>query len=373
MNILIISPDYPDKFHNGAAFVQQLVNEFARMGNHCCVIAPHSLSRTKRLSQGKESFAIGAGSVMIERPSHISFSTLRIFGRNISSILRQRAINKALNRMIFVPDVVYCHFWRCGYEGFHYAKKKGIPLFVASGESSIPAIEHNDREDFFRYVKGVVCVSSKNKKESIEKGMTTADKCVVFPNAINQNLFKKMDKNECRAKLGLPKEAFITATLGWFSQRKGQQRVAQAISMLNDDSIKSVFIGGGEDSPTGSHIVFCGQVMHDNVPMYLNSADVYVLPTRAEGCCNSIIEAMACGQPIISSDRSFNYDICNKSNSILIDPDNIDEIASAIKRVKEDTDMQVRMSEGAIATAKNLSIEKRAKGVLDFMISRMGN
>ena len=371
MNILIVSPDYPDNYHNGAAFVQQLVNEFARIGNNCFVIAPHSITNTKRLSQGREQIKIGNGTVTIERPNHFSFSTLRIFGKSISSITRQRAINKVLRKAMFVPDVVYCHFWRCGYEGYNYAKKNNLPLFVASGESSIPSIEYSDKKAFYQYVRGVICVSTKNKQESIEKGMTTEQKCIVLPNAINQNLFKRLDKIECRKKLGISENVFVTATLGWFSQRKGQHRVVEAINTLDDDNIKSMFIGGGDEKPEGKHIIFRGQVMHDDVPVYLNAADVYVLPTRAEGCCNSIIEAMACGLPVVSSDLPFNYDICDNSNSILVNPDDVEGIAVAINKMKSNKELRKELAEGAIKTAQNLTIEKRAEKILEFIEKRI--
>ncbi len=66
------------------------------------------------------------------------------------------------------------------------------------------------------------------------------------------------------------------------------------------------------------------------IPNYICASDVFVLPTTAEGCCNAIIEAMGCGLPIVSSDRAFNYDILNEENSILVDPESVDEIDNAI-------------------------------------------
>ena len=371
MNILVISPDYPDKHHNGASFVQQLVNEFARIGHNCLVLSPHSITTFRRLSQGREIIQIGKGNIIIERPNYITVSSFKVCGVEVSSILRQKTINRVIRKMTFKPDIVYGHFWRCGYEGFKYAKRNNLPLFVASGESVIPSLDSPDKDSFYQYVKGVICVSTKNKMESIEKGMTSEQKCIVLPNAINQKLFKKIDKKECRKKLNIPDNAFVTATLGWFSQRKGQQRVAEAINILHDESIKSIFIGGGNDLPEGKHIIFRGQVMHDDVPVYLNAADVYVLPTRAEGCCNSIIEAMACGLPVVSSDLPFNYDICDNSNSILVNPDSIEGIADAIKKMKNNLELRGKLSEGAVRSAQHLTIEKRAEKIIEFIENRI--
>ena len=106
---------------------------------------------------------------------------------------------------------------------------------------------------------------------------------------------------------------------------------------------------------------------HDSIPVLLNAADVFVLPTLAEGCCNAIIEAMACGLPVISSDLPFNHDILNITNSILIDPMNINEIRDAIIKVKNDAELRERLSQGAMETAKKLTIEARTDHILAFL------
>ena len=111
-------------------------------------------------------------------------------------------------------------------------------------------------------------------------------------------------------------------------------RLSKALNNLNDPSIKAMFIGAGPQVPDYKQIIHQGIVDHSVLPDYLNCADVFVLPTINEGCSNSIIEAMACGLPIISSDMSFNHDILDDKNSLLIDPRNIGEIAKAIRMIK---------------------------------------
>ena len=103
------------------------------------------------------------------------------------------------------------------------------------------------------------------------------------------------------------------------------------------------------------------------MPVYLNAADVFVLPTLHEGCCNAIIEAMACGLPIISSDRAFNYDILDEKNSILIDPLSINDISTSIKTLMKDSDLRKSMSDASLVKAKSLSIRNRAIRILQFM------
>ena len=88
--------------------------------------------------------------------------------------------------------------------------------------------------------------------------------------------------------------------------------------------------------PDCEGILFKGKLPHEEIPLYLNTADVFVLPSLAEGCSNSIVEAMACGLPVISSDLSFNYDILNADNSILVNPNDVGEISAAIKKLMDE-------------------------------------
>jgi glycosyltransferase involved in cell wall biosynthesis len=206
-------------------------------------------------------------------------------------------------------------------------------------------------------------------KESIGLGLTTEQKCLLAPNSINNNLFKVMNKSACRKQLGFPQDIFIVAFVGWFKHIKGPKRIAAALDSIEEgENVYSIFIGAGKkEEPQCKNIIFKGRLMHDEVPVYLNAADVFVLPTLNEGCCNSIVEAMACGLPIISSNLPFNWDILSENNSILIDPNNINEIAHAIVSLRDDKDLRNSLSQGSLKTAMDLTIDKRAAKIEAFI------
>ena len=174
-----------------------------------------------------------------------------------------------------------------------------------------------------------------------------------------------MDKEKARESLTLPKEDFIVAFVGHFIERKGSKRVAKAINNL--ENVKSLFIGRGPEEPECEGILYKGIVPHEELYKYLNSADVFVLPTLAEGCCNAIIEAMACGLPIISSDLSFNDDILDEGCSIRINPKSIAEITNAVSILKNNTEQREKMSVQARKKAAEFTIEKRAENIVKFM------
>lgn len=368
MNICVVTNDYPDSKRAVFPFVKNLVDKWGEMGHHIVVVAPFSMSRNKRLRPYKE--LPQSSNVEIKRPRTVSLSNIVIFGIRVSAQMYKYSINRALSMLKEKPDVIYCHFWVQAVAAYNYAKKNRIPLVVASGESVIPEyLGEEPYRSMCNYTSKVVCVSSKNKNESISLGLTTEDKCGVFPNAIDNNLFHVSDQSVLKKSLGIKDTDFVLAYVGWFINRKGSLRVAKAIEKLADDRIKIIFIGKGPEEPDCNGIVFKGSLPHNEIPRYLNCADAFILPTLAEGCCNAVIEAMACGLPVISSDREFNWDVLNADNSIMINPESVEDIAKAIAELRDNVIKRKKMSEEAIKTAEKLTIEERVRKIIEFMNS----
>lgn len=386
MHICVISEDYPYKSFSSNEFVKQLCVAFADKGIEVSVIAPQSITknilrghpfvpkiRTEGTSNGKQihiycpyTFTLG------------NWGEKACVSSTIDSI-RRKAIASVIRAMPSKPDVIYGHFWHSAYSAYGIAWQMGIPLFVASGESEISLHKkHNVTtiQDFTNYVSGVICVSTKNKKESIKSGLTIESKCMVIPNAVDVSLFYKKDKRQLRKKFGYADNDFIVVFVGSFIPRKGAVRIAKAISVLNDPDIKVMFIGkpmtnDKSNIPECPGVLFRGPVPHAQLSDYLNCADAFVMPTLREGCCNANIEAMACGLPVISSDLDFNYDVLDKSCSILIDPMDISAIADSIQYLKENPKKRLELSLNAWRKAQDMRIEIRAQKIIDFILKKM--
>src|SRR5699024_7768166 len=140
------------------------------------------------------------------------------------------------------------------------------------------------------------------------------DKIKVIPNGFRPERFYPRSKIESREKFGLPKDKFIVAFVGSFDHRKGSRRLDEAVDQL--DSVYSIYAGKGEMPPQSTKCLYQNTVNNEDLPYFYSAADAFVLPTLNEGCCNAIIEAMACGLPIVSSNRPFNDDILDESCSI---------------------------------------------------------
>ncbi len=373
MRLLIVTWDYPDERRSVFPFVKNLVAEWVKQGHDCTVIAPFSVTRNKRFCKQFSSELVGSGYIKVIRPNYITISNVRVHGLSLSSISHKRAVNKGLRSVKEMPDAVYCHFWNTAVEVIPYVAKHSLPLFVATGESTLDPSLYDNAKVLRKFVTGVVAVSTQNREMSIKMGLTTPDICNVFPNAIDNSLFYKQDKEKCRKELSFPLKVFIVVFVGWFNERKGSKRVEAALKQITGEPVYSVFVGSGEDEPVVDNMLFKGQVPHHQVPKYLNAADAFVLPTLNEGCCNAVVEAMACGLPIISSNRQFNYDVCDESNSILIDPNSVEAIRDAVILIRDNKELREKLSTGSIQKALSLTIDKRARSIISFVKNRMGS
>src|SRR5690606_19861689 len=109
-------------------------------------------------------------------------------------------------------------------------------------------------------------------------------------------------------------DAFIVGTVGRLASVKNQQLLCEAFLRLRErnpvfrDQGRLLIVGEGPDQEVlrgqveaagaGAAAWFAGE--HADVPRWLRAMDLYCLPSLAEGISNSILEAMACGRPVIA-------------------------------------------------------------------------
>lgn len=364
-----------------SVFFRELIYQMAEIGIECTVISTVSVTKyrrdIKKIPRYHEELLPNGKKIHVYYPRCLSFSAKRIGPVNtynwtikghFSAVLRQ---TKQLN-MSF--DFVYGHFFLDGgLAAAMVGRKFGIPAYIAYGECSYETeISGRYRElkrSDLNGVHGIIAVSSKNMNDIKEHPCADGIPVLLSLNSVNKQVFYPKDKKKCREKFGMPLDDFILGYVGYFIERKGCNRVMEACNGL--DGIKLAFAGKGHLKPEGKNVVFCQGLEHNDVADFLSAVDVFVLPTLHEGCCNAVIEAMSCGKTVISSDLPFNHDILHSGNSIMVDPNDIQQLRDAIIKLRDNDVLRGEMSKQALEDASELSIDRRAKKILDFIESTL--
>ena len=370
--ICIVSNDYPCKNHAYYTFVQQLAYGLSAEGNAVSIIAPLSLTHAmvhhdKLLPTQSEDISPEGRKIRVYRPRILSFGSSSASNSLFTKIqyhLIKKAISKYVNKIDDL-DILYCYFWHMGLSAAACIADKNIKIITQASEGEITVPPFLKTEKNLKRVDGVVCASKKNMEESQQAGLLSTQKYQIISNGFRSDEFHQMDRSKAREHLGFPQDKFIIIFVGSFIERKGIKQLCVALNRFDD--VHSIFIGKGPLNPDCKNMLFSGSVTHNELIWYLNCADAFVLPTRAEGCCNAIVEAIGCGLPIISSKRNFNDEILNNECSIRIDDQSVDEIEEAIRRIKDSPELAKKMSNASILKSHELTISHRTEAILRFV------
>lgn len=260
----------------------------------------------------------------------------------------------------FVFNHIDAHF---GYPDGHaaslLARRFGVPYTVTlrgtevrhSGDKRLnPKLRH-----VFRTASKTLSVSDSLRQLAYAHGLEH-DNGQVVGNGVDANRFVPVPKQEARRRFKLPDDAQVLITIGGLVERKGFHRVIASLPALlqQHPNLHYLIVGGpcAEGDMTRQlidqtaalgltdRVHFLGSMPPDDLKWPLSAADVFVLSTRNEGWANVILEAMACGLPVIASDVGGNKEVvCQPQLGEIIPFDDAAALTNAISNaLKTDWD-----------------------------------
>jgi glycosyltransferase involved in cell wall biosynthesis len=172
--------------------------------------------------------------------------------------------------------------------------------------------------------RAIFCVCNALREAAIELGVP-ATKLQVMPNGVNLEYFFPEDRNRSRERFGLGESDTVLISVGGLVERKGFHRVIELLpEMIREfPRLRYLIVGGptieGDWGPRlrsmvkqlglEDHVKFLGPLPPQTLRFAYSSADVFVLATKAEGWANVLLEASACGLPIVTTDVGGNREV----------------------------------------------------------------
>ncbi len=372
MKIAVVSNNYPSSSRPyRGAFVYNFVQEICKNNIDVTVLAPEP-AHHYLLNKTKKKDFYGKELAQIFRFPYLSFSN-KFSYRDFSAVywgMKSMALSVRFNTQRFriKADLVYGHFFYSGLATLELAKKLDVPAVLTIGESRIEDhtkyVSHEFIIQLMSRFSGIVAVSQEIKKILINKYNVPESRIKCIPNASDSSLFYPRDRIAMRIKHGLPLDSFIVIFVGHFNEWKGVHRLIGALNLI--DNVYGIFLGSGSPLGSNNKILLAKAVANNQVPEYLSAANLFVLPSRNEGSCNAISEALACGLPVVSSDVPAIREQLDEDVSLLTDPLSEESIASAIQTLLKDKPLYDKMCVAALKKAQSYSLRNKTKEMIGY-------
>jgi glycosyltransferase involved in cell wall biosynthesis len=179
-----------------------------------------------------------------------------------------------------------------------------------------------------RAARRIIAISSQTRDDLVRHYHVSSSKIRVVYSGVDHSRFRRMDLEAARRMTGIPGPfLFFLSTI---QPRKNVERLVEAFEMLERDDLLLVIAGMSgwlsepierriSHSPRAGQIVRMGHVADDLVPALYNAAEAFVLPSLYEGFGMGVLEAMACGCPVVTSNGSSLPEVAGGA-AILVNP-----------------------------------------------------
>ena len=313
-------------------------------------------------------------------PKEKIFFCLNTFVRNMERFIKKEALTY---------DIFHSHYWDAGYcamklterlncffvHTFHSLgawKKEQMGGKPGEMEKLYRFKERIRREKaIFKKVRAQVFTSSEMIKRSRKFYNYTAKNYIVLPAGVNANVFRPLKKREKEKKVDVPQN--YAFWVGRFDANKGLDYLLRAFAkVVAKEKDLFLVIGGGSKKPTlkekklkkglwkiidasqiKTRIFFTKHIKDKLMPAYYRKAKFFVLPSKFEPFGMTAAEAMACGTPVIISNRAgIRKYLKNKHNCLIVNPSNKKDLGWAFHVLNRNYTFRRKISKNGLKLAR---------------------
>ncbi|HUW69826.1 MAG TPA: glycosyltransferase [bacterium] len=222
------------------------------------------------------------------------------------------------------------------------------------------AISNNTRDDFIAYY-------------NVDPTRVSVAYCGVDDHVFSPR--SELEKTIVSKKYGLPKRFFLY--VGSLEPRKNLDSAIRAMAEYDGDEVL-VVVGAGGWMNSGLHelikqqsknVKFLGYVPQGDLPALYSAAVATIYPSLYEGFGFPVVESMACGTPVVTSNNSSLAEIGKGATLLLEDPTDIKEIAATLSSLISDSSIYSALVANGIERAKLFTPERCAYATVDVFRS----
>jgi teichuronic acid biosynthesis glycosyltransferase TuaC len=246
---------------------------------------------------------------------HPRYPVIPKLGMNVTPFLMYRALLPVLRRLKAAEpdfDLIDAHyFYPDGVAAARLGAAIGTPVVISARGSDVTWIPRYARPR--RQIQGAaesaaaIVTVSQALKDSLVALAVNPEKITVLRNGVDLDRFEPRDRIAIRAKLNL--EGLVWLTVGHLVELKGVDIAIEALARVPDTTLLIAGEGSEEHKlrqlverlGLGARVRFLGAIPQAELCDYYNAADVMVLASSREGMPNVVLEAMACGTPVLAT------------------------------------------------------------------------
>lgn len=319
---LLFSTLYPSSVRPvHGMFVETRLRELLKCGNvETQVVAPVPWFPSTHPRFGN--YAKMAATPLFEERNGIKVHHPRYFlppkvGQNIAPTMLAAGALSSIRRLIrdgFDFDLIDAHFYYPdGVAASIIARKLGKPFVCTARGSDINLYKHAPIPR--RYIEQTLQQATANigvctdlAEQMIELGATRQSTHVIR-NGVDLQRFSVVDRKVARESLGLSHEGLLLLSVGNLVELKGHHLIIRMLAEFPDARL--IIVGAGPmrseleqlaaSLGLANRITFAGQQPNESLKMWFSAADALILASSREGWANVLLEAMACGTPVVAT------------------------------------------------------------------------
>ncbi|MBR2833221.1 MAG: glycosyltransferase family 4 protein [Bacilli bacterium] len=350
MRVLLIN-HFPLCGSGSGVYTENIANSLSKLGHEICVIFPENEDvkkynfKTHPVYFNEESLDFNFPCFTTHPRSSKTFYELT----DDELIKYLNAFEEAIREEItlFKPDIIHAgHIWLLA----DLAASFDIPLVITAHGTDLIGYETTDRfrknaVNAAKRAKHIITISKENEKKVGDIFPFAKRKIINIPNGYNPDVFyrESLDKEVVLRELGFSKKYDkVVGFVGKFTYFKGIDVLLRAAAKYEREDTVTILAGSGElfdemeslsQKLNLKNVKFIGNQPHSVLRRLYNIFDVSLVPSRSEAFGLVVIEAMACGCPVIGTNDGGIKDIITDKTGILIDTDDFEALASNVTSV----------------------------------------